>query len=78
MIAHGIEAVLSFTPLLFVHVCIFIFLEKSGYMARAIKMVDVISSKIGIPGSSFCIFDNWIWMQCAKYNVNKLYHKQRR
>lgn len=53
MIAHGIEAVLSFTPLL---LCMYVslsFLEKSGYMARAIKMVDVISSKIGIPGSSF-------------------------
>lgn len=53
MITHGFEAVISFTPLL---LCMYIslsFLERSGYMARAIKMVDVISSRIGIPGSSF-------------------------
>lgn len=49
----GIETVASFVPLLGCLYLFLSFLEKSGYMARATRMVDSIVSKIGLSSRTF-------------------------
>ncbi len=52
-IIGGIETVLSFIPMIFlIYICL-AFLERSGYMARAIRMLDKIANKIGLSGGMF-------------------------
>lgn len=52
-ITGGIETVASFLPLIWCMYLFLSFLEKSGYMARAIRMVDSLVSNIGLSGRAF-------------------------
>jgi|GEM_PF-5431696 len=52
-ITGGVETVLSFVPLLLCMYLSLSFLEKSGYMARAMRMVDEMVSRIGLSGQAF-------------------------
>ena len=52
-VGEGIKAVSGFIPTIFLLFCFLSILEKSGYMARAVVVVDKIMSYLGLPGKAF-------------------------
>ncbi len=52
-IIAGIGSVLAFTPLIFILFFLIAILEDSGYLARAVIMLDRIFHKFGISGQTF-------------------------
>jgi ferrous iron transport protein B len=52
-IGGSIKAISAFIPTIFLLFCFLSVLEKSGYMARAVVIVDKFMSYLGLPGKAF-------------------------
>jgi ferrous iron transport protein B len=52
-IGGSIKAISAFIPTIFLLFCFLSALEKSGYMARAVVIVDKLMSFLGLPGKAF-------------------------